>query len=33
MSAKVLETGLYGMGRAVTRWYDRLVKTASDLHV
>ena len=33
LSAKVLETGLYGMGGGVTRWYDRLAKTGSDLHV
>ena len=27
------ELGLYGMGRGVTRLYDRLAKTCSDLHV
>ena len=30
---KFLETGLYGMGRGWTRWYDRLSKAGSDLHV
>lgn len=33
LSAKVLETGSYGMGRKVTPWSMAVPKTVSDLHV
>ena len=32
LSANAQETGWYGPVRAVTRWYDVLPKSASDLH-
>lgn len=32
MSAKDLKTGWYGRALGVTRWYESLTKTGSDLH-